>query len=196
MLNRSIVVASILLVGSLPAGCASVKAIRGGDGIPFYPSKPYLVVTKNLPTLPSTATVKKKTVTTTKPDGTTVVEEDTEQPATPTSDTSYSFQIVYLPDLANRYGIKIDSGLGSATANVTLEQGWRLASINATADSKAAENLTALGSMVGAVASSVFPKPLSTDDSASLEIYEMNADKNGNISFKQVFSGTPFQVGK
>jgi len=197
MRHRTTVLAAIAISSaSLGGGCATVTAKKGGDGIPFYPSRPYLLITKNFPTSP----VKTTKTTTTKPDGTKVEEVVTEQPPTVGDNQNlYSYQILYLPDLVNRYGLKLAAGLGTATANFTIADGWKLTSLNATADSKTAENLTALGGLVSAVAPLIHPavvdeppagdKPKEND--ASIVLYEMNV-KNGSVEFRKVFEGKPF----
>ncbi len=181
-----------LLIISLPAlsGCATVKAKKGGDGIPFYPSKPYLLVTKDIPMTP----VKTVKTTTTKPDGTKIEEVTTEQPPTaPSNKSLYSFQIVYLPDLANRYGLTIQAGLGSASADFSIADGWKLTSLKSDVDSKTAENVEAFSGLIGAAASALRPMGDDPADGATLVLYEMNADAAGAITFTEVFRGTPFQ---
>ena len=59
--------------------------------------------------------------------------------------------ILYLPDKSQEYAIRTTSGLGSVTADVTLEHGWNLIGINRTIDSKIPETITSLGSLMSAL---------------------------------------------
>ena len=86
--------------------------IRSDDqeAMPYYLPKPYLLVTKNFNVVQTT----KKTTTTTRPDGTRieVVEEETHGPSADAKQlaagkTVYAYQIVYLPDQCNQYGLEI-----------------------------------------------------------------------------------------
>ncbi len=54
------------------------------------------------------------------------------------------FTVVWMPDLSQEYIIRARPGLGSVAFNPTLENGWNLTGLNASADSKTAELLTAL----------------------------------------------------
>ncbi|MFD1327718.1 hypothetical protein [Mycoplana ramosa] len=53
-----------------------------------------------------------------------------------------------LPDKTEEYAITINAGLGSVKATPTLTDGWNLVSLNAEADSKTSENLTALATLL------------------------------------------------
>jgi hypothetical protein len=64
----------------------------------------------------------------------------------------YIMKLVYLPDLTRPMAMKISTGLfGTSSMKPVFQSGWMLTSLDVTADSKAAETLTALGSIVGAV---------------------------------------------
>jgi hypothetical protein len=116
-----------LLVIVAMTGCASVivKKIPSGDvgmeGIRFYRPAPYLMV--------SSAPGDSK--------------ESSAKGSSASGDT-LQFTVVWMPDLSQEYVIQAKPGLGSVTFNPTLENGWKLTGLSATADSKTAELLTAL----------------------------------------------------
>jgi hypothetical protein len=63
----------------------------------------------------------------------------------------YSMKLIYLPDYSHPLAITMHSGLfGTASVAPALQDGWMLTSLQGSADNKAAETLTALGSIVGA----------------------------------------------
>ena len=56
-----------------------------------------------------------------------------------------------LPDKSEEYAITMNSGLwGSVSANPSLQDGWNLTSLDAKADSKTAETLTAFAAALKA----------------------------------------------
>jgi len=57
--------------------------------------------------------------------------------------------ITYLPQMEQEYIIIPNTGIGSVTMNPVLTNGWSLTSLNATADSKASEMVTAIGNLTG-----------------------------------------------
>jgi hypothetical protein len=93
-----------------------------------------------------------------KPDSTSTA-DGTASPA-PASDTSfggntpqYVMKLVYLPDKTRPMAMNESTGLfGTSSMKPALQDGWMLTSLDASADSKTAETLTALGSIAGAVA--------------------------------------------
>jgi hypothetical protein len=76
----------------------------------------------------------------------------------PVSDTSfmaatpqYMVRLVYLPDLRRPMAMTQSTGLfGTSQMQPVLQDGWMLTSLNANADSKVSETLTALASIAGA----------------------------------------------
>jgi len=60
--------------------------------------------------------------------------------------------IVYLPKMDEEYVVTASTGIGSVTMNPTLTNGWSLTALNAAADSKANEMVTAIGNLTGNVA--------------------------------------------
>jgi hypothetical protein len=75
----------------------------------------------------------------------------------PSSDTSflastpqYMLKLVYLPDQTRPMAMSVRTGLfGTAAMKPALQDGWMLTSLDASADSKTAETLGAIASLVG-----------------------------------------------
>src|SRR5207249_10507047 len=123
------VLALFCIIGSL--GCASVIVRKVPvtnpvdiEGLRFYRPTPYLLVSE-------------------------VASESKESTATRASQAnSLQFSIVWMPDLSEEYVIRAKPGLGSIEYSPTLENGWNLTGLNAKADSKAAELLTAVAGLI------------------------------------------------
>jgi hypothetical protein len=62
----------------------------------------------------------------------------------------YMIKLVYLPDMSRPMAFSVTAGLGSASLKPTLQNGWMLSGFDATADSKTAEILTSLASVITA----------------------------------------------
>lgn len=124
------------------------------EAMPYYLPRPYLLVTKNFNVIET----RKKTTTTTKPDGTKiqVVEEQTQAPEADTrrvgsASTLYAYQIVYLPDQCNRYGLRIARGFGTLDTEIDLEDGWKFTGTKLKTDSKTPETVEALAEPIGEI---------------------------------------------
>jgi len=64
----------------------------------------------------------------------------------------YIVKLIYLPDLSRSMALEQSTGLfGTSQMQPVLQDGWMLTSLNASADSKVAETLTALAAITGAV---------------------------------------------
>jgi hypothetical protein len=59
-------------------------------------------------------------------------------------------QILWLPDKSEEYQVRAVTGLGSVELSPTLTDGWNLTALSAKADSKTAENITALAALLTA----------------------------------------------
>lgn len=68
-----------------------------------------------------------------------------------TSDRFVQLKLEYLPDFSEEYSISVTPGLGTAEVDFTLEDGWRLTSLNQKLDSQFDENVGAIADLVGAV---------------------------------------------
>lgn len=156
--------AVLLLLSTLPlallTGCATTLECvplsgdalkddnKNADAIPYYLPKPYLVITRNV-----NATGSKKTVTV-KTDST----KDTETKTTVTEPVeikgaAYSYEIIYLPDLRYKYGLKLHRGSGSYETSFTLENGWMFTGLKAQGDAKTPETIEAMGTLATKLAS-------------------------------------------
>ncbi|HEY0702224.1 MAG TPA: hypothetical protein VGD60_05600 [Candidatus Acidoferrales bacterium] len=141
----------VFVAAAVLGGCASVKVVRVDParvdapyadankqqttGVLFYRPRPYLMVTQGPPAAdpkPSGGSAR-----TAKPGAT---------------EPTLSVQIVWLPDYSQEYEIQAHPGVGSVTFNPTLKDGWNLAGLSATVDSKTAELITAASGMAGAFA--------------------------------------------
>lgn len=70
------------------------------------------------------------------------------RPAATEKEKTLQLSVIYLPDTSQEYAIRITPGLGTVTANVTLDQGWNLVGINRTIDTKLPETITAIGNAI------------------------------------------------
>jgi hypothetical protein len=69
------------------------------------------------------------------------------------SNDRYMLKLIYLPDLSRPMAVRVSSGLfGSASAQLSLQDGWMLTSASGESDSKASETLTALAALITATA--------------------------------------------
>jgi hypothetical protein len=134
----------------LLAGCASVKVVRVDpskvdaayndpqkaetSGVLFYRPRPYLMVTEAPPPKDQPP-----------PGGTSTsrLDMNNQDKAAQPAAQQLSVQIVWLPDYNQEFEIQAHPGLGSVTMNPTLKDGWNLAGLSATMDSKTAELITA-----------------------------------------------------
>lgn len=191
-----------LVVLLVLAGCAStvtvVKDKDNEDGIPFYLPKPYLLITKNLPSVGTKLT----TTTERKQDGTATTVTVNEPVPYGSEEAKkgdlFSFQIIYLPDLAERYRLKIKSGTGTIDTTITLVDGWKFTGLNLKADAKTSETIQAVGSAfksVAEIAKLLAPealKQLEAPVEAKVWLYEIRVEKD-KIEVKPVFEWPPQQ---
>ena len=121
-------IAVVLLSTVAMTGCASIIVQKlpkqnadSMEGIRFYRPAPYLVISA----------------------GSNGSKQSSANGKIATSNM-LQFTVVWMPDLSQEYIIRAKPGLGSVAFNPTLENGWNLTGLNASADSKTAELLTAL----------------------------------------------------
>jgi hypothetical protein len=152
------IVAAGLVAGL--GGCASVKVVRvdpakvngpyveGGKaqttGVLFYRPRAYLMVTQG----PAAKDAQSGDAAGGKPPATPAPAGGTAEPRgdgkpAPAAQPTLNVQIIWLPDYSQEYEILAHPGLGSVTMNPTLKDGWNLAGLSATVDSKTAELITA-----------------------------------------------------
>lgn len=167
--------------------CASTITTKpGGEaGIPYYLPKPYLLLTKNI------SLVQTKTVTET-------VKEDKKETIKTTVEPImqadkgrdfFSFQVIYLPDLTQKYGMEILSRTGTIDTTVTLIDGWKFTGLNLKADAKTSETIQAIGSVISQLPIKGLPekelqKPMKEAE-AGLWLYEIRVEK-GQIKYDLV----------
>jgi hypothetical protein len=159
-----------------PLDATGKKAPGQEAGLRYYMPRPYLLVVQLPPTATKTDSssggdgqVEADAVP---PGGNSSTKPQKDSPTTntdtaasspgssPISDTSfmaatpqYQVKLIYLPDLEHPMAMTSSTGLfGTSTMTPTLQDGWMLTSLNANADSKMAETLTALASIAGSVA--------------------------------------------
>jgi len=138
-------------------GCGSsvsVKKLSDKDtGIPYYLPKPYLLITSGLSATVYQPKVTEKT--TENKDGTRTITKIEEKVPVKSgaNGAAYSMEIIYLPDLRDKYGIEINPGFGKSETKVTLENGWKLTSLAENTDTKVPETITATAGLVSAVGS-------------------------------------------
>jgi hypothetical protein len=70
------------------------------------------------------------------------------QPSTTGTTTTCEEKLVMLPDKSEEYAITMSAGYGTAEADPTLQDGWNLTAMTGKADSKTADTLTALASVI------------------------------------------------
>jgi len=171
--------AIVLLVGCAgvtvtPLNPDGTKNEKGVEGVEYYMPKPYLLVAELPPTpIKQTETKTEEEIQLEKAAGVAPAPTPTPTPAAdptkgnntttpaPASDTSfyehttqYAIKLIYLPDKTKPMAMSEHTGLfGSSEMKPALQDGWMLTSLDATADSKTSETLTALASLIGSVAS-------------------------------------------
>ena len=177
------------------AGCASTISVlplsktaveeSKESGIPYYLPRPYLLVTKNFNATKQTATKTKEEKKKGDETSTTTIEATSSEPALKNESDSYSVQVIYLPDLKRRYGLKIDKGTGTFDSTITLVDGWKLTGINVKSDSKTAEIISSVGGAAKDVGALIKAAPevaerlvaeIAKQPNAQLWLYELGDD--------------------
>jgi hypothetical protein len=145
------------------------------EGMRYYMPAPYLLVAR-IPPVPSPPSASQngtesqdladeaeEQTKATKNPKPTKSPSDNAEPSTapasgaPSSNTSflastpqYMLKLVYLPDKTRPMAVSVRTGLfGTASMKPGLQDGWMLTSLDASADSKTAETLSAIASLVG-----------------------------------------------
>jgi hypothetical protein len=65
--------------------------------------------------------------------------------------TVYAYQIVYLPDQCNQYGLRISRGIGTLDSQIELEDGWKFTGTKLKTDSKTPETIEAIGKPISEI---------------------------------------------
>lgn len=72
--------------------------------------------------------------------------------------TVCDYKLIMLPDKTEQYAITMDAGIGTVESKPTLEGGWNLTSLDGKADSKTADNITAVASLLSSAAKTLAGK--------------------------------------
>ncbi|MFO0828922.1 MAG: hypothetical protein U0572_12345 [Phycisphaerales bacterium] len=159
----------------LASGCATVTADKSGRGIPFNTPQPYLVVTRSKkPPIYGTRT------TETIEDGK-VKRTVTEPCMLFDSQIETTYAIVYLPNLSDRYWLRMEAGLGAVQSDVAIADGWRLTGVKASADSKTAENVKSIAEVLGAATGLGLTR--GAEQRIPIEIYRLRPDGTFELVF-------------
>ncbi|MDA0832105.1 MAG: hypothetical protein O2955_08340 [Planctomycetota bacterium] len=145
-----IVLMSCVCLGCFPGATVTKNPTRWNKGIRYYRPKPYLFI--------QPIAAETKVTTETQEDATAVPPKKatkTTEARTGVSDRFVEIKLQWLPDFSEEYAIKVHSGFGTNTTNITLENGWNLTAINQTLDSQTDENITAVSKLIDSVASGV-----------------------------------------
>jgi len=168
---KKTLIALLLISSVLLTGCgSSISVISLKDGkkedkkaIPYYLPQPYLLITKDFSHLGTKTTKAEKTTSanTQKPaekdSGT--AKKETSSITEPVSITvnGFTYKIIYLPNLAEKYGLVYNSGSGESDLSFTLKDGWMFTGLNLESDTQIDETITAMSSFVGSIAKAVGP---------------------------------------
>ena len=98
-----------------------------------------------------------------------------------TPNPSYSAKFETLPDYSQEYIIQWQAGFGSVKPAFDLDGGWNLTKFASEVDSKTAENLTAVSSLVTSAAGALTADP----NFSGAGLYKMKVDSEGRWSLGQ-----------
>ena len=122
------------------------------EGMPYYLPKPYLLVSKNFRPFQTAG----KAATTSKPDA---------------DKTLYGYEIIYLPDRCNQYGLKVSRGIGTLETRIELEDGWKFTGTSLKTDSKTPETIGAIAEPIAEIGMA-FARDRSSA-TADVELYDL-----------------------
>jgi hypothetical protein len=103
----------------------------------------------------------------------------------------FTYRIIYLPNLAEKYGLIYKSGSGVSDISFTLKDGWMFTGLNLKSDTQIDETITAISSLVGSIAKIAAPFTITkAAPGAELEpaiwLFKMTFDGK-KITFDRVF---------
>lgn len=182
-----------ILFGLLVVGCVTAPTsiplhdtgsfwMNRTEGIPYYLPRPYLVISKNFSLSQATA-IEKTAPSNGGSNATTQAKNTVKTTVTPVASTNadiFAWQIIYLPDLNQKYGLRFKRGTGTQETSFTLVDGWKLTGVNTKSDAKTAETIAAVGTTVkdiGSVLATAFLpiKASLTKEQESLTTLQRNA---------------------
>jgi hypothetical protein len=159
-------------VTAIPIDVGSRAAKAGAvEGIPYYLPRPYLLVTEVPVETPApnaggaaggaaaAAAGAKGATPSATDDASKKATTDAGSGTSPSSTTDQSFgmftkqygvKLIYLPDYEHPMVLQQHAGIGSTTLKPTLQNGWMLTALDSSADSKTAETLASIGSILSA----------------------------------------------
>jgi len=164
----------LLLISSvLLTGCgSSITAIslkgekENKKAIPYYLPQPYLLITKDFSHLGTKTTKNEKTASanTQKPaekdSGTAKNETSTTDEPVSITVNGFTYKIIYLPNLAEKYGLIYNSGSGESDLSFTLKDGWMFTGLNLESDAQIDEIITAISSLVSNIVKTLVPSEI------------------------------------
>jgi hypothetical protein len=170
---KKTLIALLLISSVLLTDCSSsITAISLKDknenkkAIPYYLPQPYLLITKDCSHLGAKTTKTEKTTS-----------ENTQKPAEKPSETAkketsttsepvsitvngFTYKIIYLPNLAEKYGLIYNSSSGVSDLSFPLKDGWMFTGLNLKSDTQIDETITAMSSLIDSIAKAASPLSL------------------------------------
>lgn len=104
---------------------------HAASGIPYYLPKPYLLIARNLVLVPEKTEPSKSGI------------DSGMEP-----ESRYTYQIVYLPEMSQQYGLRMTRGLGSYGTEISLKDGWMFTGARFEGDTEVAETIEATSKLV------------------------------------------------
>ena len=115
---------------------------RTTDGVRYYRPEPYLLVTREQ-SAAGAGNQRDAGIRRAPPPG----GRPAPAPAPAAAEPQTSMRIIWLPNRSEEYVIRVRPGIGTASLNVSLTDGWNLTGTNADLDSKTSEFITAISGL-------------------------------------------------
>jgi hypothetical protein len=161
-----LLISSVLLIGcssSITAISLKGEKKENKKAIPYYLPQPYLLITKDYshPGTKTTKTEKTTPADTQKPDEkpSETAKKETSTTTEPVSITvnGFTYKIIYLPNLAEKYGLVYNSGSGESDLSFTFKDGWMFTGLNLKSDTQIDETITAMSSLIDSIVKAASP---------------------------------------
>ncbi len=168
---KKTLIALLLISSVLLTGCgSSITAIslkgekENKKAIPYYLPQPYLLITKDFshPGTKTTKTEKTESANTQAEQDSGTAKNETIITKEPVSITvnGFTYKIIYLPNLAEKYGLVYNTSSGESDLSFTLKDGWMFTGFNLKSDTQIDETITAISSLVSSIAKTVVPSEI------------------------------------
>jgi hypothetical protein len=164
---KKTLIALLLINSVLLTGCiSSITAIslnhdkNKNKAIPYYLPQPYLLITQDFSHHVTKTTKKQNEKPEAEPNEPSIQERSTITEPVSITFKGYTYTIIYLPNLAEKYGLIYNSGSGESELSFTLKDGWMFTGLNLKSDAQIDETITAISSLVGNIAKIVEPSAL------------------------------------